>query len=62
MLRCRVVTRRTKTAPMIFDFNVRMAANLNKIAEDYLKKQMDKEESEAPSVNGSSNDKSNNAP
>lgn len=58
MLEYRVVTR-TKTAPMTFDFNVRMAAKLNKIAEEYLKKQMDEEESGASSVNSSN--KSNNA-
>lgn len=59
MLEYRVVTR-TKTAPMTFDFNVRMAAKLNKIAKEYLKKQMDEEEESGASSVNSSN-KSNNA-
>ena len=50
MLCFRVVTRAKKT-PIIFDFNVRTAAQLNKIAEDYWKKQMKEEESENHSVN-----------
>jgi len=52
----RVNTRRTKSVPIIFDFNVRTAAQLNKIAEEHWRKQMEQEEatqSEGHSVNSS---------
>ena len=39
----RVNTTRSKTSPVMFDFNVRTGAKLNKIAEEYLKKQMEEE-------------------
>ena len=39
----RIDTRRTKTAPVVFDFSVRTGAKLNKIAEEYWKKQMEEE-------------------
>lgn len=39
----RIDSRRTKTAPVVFDFNVHTGAKLNKIAEQYWKKQMEEE-------------------
>ena len=55
----RVNARRTKTAPVIFDFNVRTGAKLNKIAEEYWKKQIEEEETQQSEEHRVTSTKSN---